>query len=177
MSGSTSQSSTERERCEYPLAPRVHHSGATGKGLPSRWAVFLISCKRLLSPRDWQTITITQDIVFSNTATATLDKPTIAVDSVIWLGNDLGPLTLEADQRTVSVETAGVAICRVAYRALARSWGLSSQQSIAGFDAFPIEACFTGTTAEVLGAGEIFCQRGDGAFRGNDIADPLLSTD
>ena len=136
-----------------------------------------VSSVGLLFPGDWQTVTITQDIVFSNTSTATLDKPAIAIDSVIWLGNDLGPLTLEADQRTISASMAGVAIARVAYRSVARSWGLSSPPLVAGFDAYPVQTCFTGTTAELLGAGEIFCQRGDGAFRGADISDPLLSTD
>ena len=138
-----------------------------------------VSSAGLLLPGDWQTVTITQDIVFTNTATATatLDKPAIAIDSVIWLGNDLGALTLEADKRTVSVPMAGVAIARVTYQSMARSWGLSSPSLVAGFDAFPIEACFRGTIAEVLGAGEIYCQRGDGAFRGIDISDPLLTTD
>ena len=60
---------------------------------------------------------------------------------------------------------------------MARGWALVSPMSAGGLDEFPVQVRFAGTTAEALGAGEIFCQRGDGAFRGADIADPLLSTD
>ncbi|MBF0629190.1 MAG: hypothetical protein HQL91_13310, partial [Magnetococcales bacterium] len=48
---------------------------------------------------------------------------------------------------------------------------------VAGHDEFPFRVRFAGTTSVRLGSGEIFCQRGDGAFRGADISDPLLSTD
>ncbi|MEO5349961.1 MAG: hypothetical protein H7836_09965 [Magnetococcus sp. YQC-3] len=131
----------------------------------------------LLLPGGWQTLLHTQDLVFAGTATATLDKPAIAIDSVVWLGNDLGDLTLEADRRTVSAPMAGVAIARVAYRSLARGWGVVSPESVGGLDEFPVQILFSGVTAEALGAGEIFCQRGDGAFRGADVSDPLLTTD
>ncbi|MBF0162075.1 MAG: hypothetical protein HQL88_07280 [Magnetococcales bacterium] len=131
----------------------------------------------LLLPGGWQVLSHAQDLVFAGTATATLDKPAIAIDSVVWLGNDLGELTLEADRRTVSASTDGVAICRVAYRSLARAWGLVSPESVGGLDEFPVQARFAGTAAEALGAGGIFCQRGDGAFRGADVSDPLLTTD
>ncbi|MEO5350048.1 MAG: hypothetical protein H7836_10410 [Magnetococcus sp. YQC-3] len=131
----------------------------------------------LLLPSGWQTLSHSQDLVFAGTATATLDKPATAIDSVVWLGNDLGPLTLEVDKRTVSVQGAGVAIARVTYRSMARAWGLTSPASVAGLDTFPIETCFRGRAVDALGAGEIFCQRGDGVFRGADVSDPLLTTD
>ena len=131
----------------------------------------------VLLPGGLQTVEIKQDLVFAGTATATLDKPAVAIDSVVWLGNDLGDLILEADRRTLVASVAGVAIARVAYRSEARGWGLSSPASVGGLDEFPVQVRFAGTTAEVLGAGEIFCQRGDGAFRGADVSDPLLTTD
>ncbi|MEO5350510.1 MAG: hypothetical protein H7836_12805 [Magnetococcus sp. YQC-3] len=131
----------------------------------------------VLLPSGWQTLSHTQDLVFAGTATATLDKPAIAIDSVVWLGNDLGDLSLEADRRTVSALMAGVAIARVAYRSLARGWGVVSPGSVGGLDEFPVLVRFAGVTTEVLGTGEIFCQRGDGAFRGADVSDPLLATD
>ncbi|MBF0339374.1 MAG: hypothetical protein HQL95_00245 [Magnetococcales bacterium] len=130
----------------------------------------------VILPGGWQVITVTQDLVFSGTATATLEKPAIGIDAVTWLGNDLGDFTLESDNRTVSVPNAGVAIARVTYRSMARSWNLSSP-TVAGLDEYPVQVHLTGTTGESLGTGEIFCQRGDGAFRGADISDPLLSTD
>ncbi|MBF0191614.1 MAG: hypothetical protein HQL99_10830 [Magnetococcales bacterium] len=131
----------------------------------------------VILPGGWQVITVTQDLVFNRVATATLNKPAISIDSVIWLGNDLGAITLESDNRTVSVPNAGVAIARVTYRSMARSWGLSSPSTIAGLSEYPVQVHLTGTTGENLGTGEIFCQRGDGAFRGADISNPLLTTD
>ena len=131
----------------------------------------------VILPGGWQVITATQDLVFNRVATATLEKPAIGIDSVIWLGNDLGDLTLESDNRTISVTNAGVAIARVTYRSPARSWSLSSPSTVAGLDEYPVQVHFSGANEDVLGAGEIFCQRGDGAFRGADISDPLLSTD
>ncbi|MBF0213791.1 MAG: hypothetical protein HQM00_09550, partial [Magnetococcales bacterium] len=131
----------------------------------------------VILPGEWQMITVTQDLMFNRVATATLDKPAIGIDSVIWLGNDLGVITLESDRRTVSVPNAGVAIARVTYRSHARSWSLSAPSTVAGLNEYPVHVHLTGTTGESLGSGEIFCQRGDGAFRGADISDPLLSTD
>jgi len=96
---------------------------------------------------------------------------------VIWLGNDLGALTLESDKRTISVPNAGVAIARVAYRFMARSWGLSAPSTVAGLDEYPVHAPLTVTTGDALGTGKIFYQRGDGTFRGQDISDPLLTTE
>ncbi|MBF0182600.1 MAG: hypothetical protein HQM03_21505, partial [Magnetococcales bacterium] len=120
---------------------------------------------------------VTQDLLFNAVSTATLDKPALSIDSVIWLGNDLGALTLEGDQRTVSVPNAGVAIARVSYRSLARTWAISSPVQVAELDEYPVQVHFAGTTGDAVGSGEIFCQRGDGAFRGPDISDPLLTSD
>ncbi|MBF0340364.1 MAG: hypothetical protein HQL95_05300 [Magnetococcales bacterium] len=131
----------------------------------------------VMLPGGWQTISVTQDLVFNGVTTASLDKPAIGINSVIWFGRDMGDLTLESDNRTVSVSTAGVAICRVTYRSMARSWGLSAPTLVSGLNEFPVQVHFSGATGEVLGAGEIFCQRGDSAFRGEDISDPLLTTD
>ncbi|MBF0341888.1 MAG: hypothetical protein HQL95_13135 [Magnetococcales bacterium] len=131
----------------------------------------------VILPGGWQVITVTQDLVFNRVATATLDKPATAIDSVIWLGNDLGDFTLESDNRTVSVPNAGVAIARVTYRSMARSWGLSSPSTVAGLSEYPVQVHFDGTNGDAPGTGALFCQRGDGAFRGTDISDPLLTTD
>ncbi|MBF0174145.1 MAG: hypothetical protein HQL83_11970 [Magnetococcales bacterium] len=120
---------------------------------------------------------MTQDVVFNGTATATLDKPAFAIDSVIWIGNNLGPLSKEADDRTLTVPNAGVAIARVTYRTRAKAWRLYAPPMVAGLDEFPVNVHFVGSTQEILGSGEIYCQRGDGAFRGLDISDPLLTSD
>ncbi|MBF0295682.1 MAG: hypothetical protein HQL96_10885 [Magnetococcales bacterium] len=121
--------------------------------------------------------TITEDLVFSLSTTATLSKPALAIDSELWFGLNLGPLTLETDQRTVTARFAGVAIVRVTYRSMMQHWIAWVPETVAGHDAFPFQVRFAGTTGVRLGSGEIFCQRGDGAFRGADISDPLLATD
>ncbi|MBF0602127.1 MAG: hypothetical protein HQL07_00370 [Nitrospirae bacterium] len=130
-----------------------------------------------IMPGAWQEVKVTQDIVFNGTSTAVLDKPAVAIDSTIWIGNDLGTISKEADDRTITVPNAGVAIARITYRTRVRSWGLYAPPIVAGLDEFPVNVRFIGTTQEILGAGEIFCQRGDGAFRGLDISDPLLTSD
>ncbi|MBF0154773.1 MAG: hypothetical protein HQL64_13615 [Magnetococcales bacterium] len=121
--------------------------------------------------------TITKDLVFSLATTATLSKPALGIDSELWFGLNLGPLTLETDQRTVTARFAGVAIVRVTYRSMMQHWIAWVPETVAGHDEFPFRVRFAGTTGVRLGSGEIFCQRGDGAFRGADISDPLLSTD
>ncbi|MEO5334922.1 MAG: hypothetical protein H7839_23155, partial [Magnetococcus sp. YQC-5] len=85
--------------------------------------------------------------------------------------------TVAADQRTVSVPNVGVAIARVTYRSLARALSLTAPTNVAGEEEFPVEVHCTGITADALGTGAIFCQRDDGAFRGEDISEPLLSSD
>ncbi|MBF0340925.1 MAG: hypothetical protein HQL95_08190 [Magnetococcales bacterium] len=122
-------------------------------------------------------ITLTEDLVFSLATTATLSKPALGIDSELWFGLNLGPLTLETDQRTVTAQFAGMAIVRVTYRSIAQHWIAWVPETVAGHDAFPFQVRFAGTTGVRLGSGEIFCQRGDGAFRGADISDPLLATD
>ncbi len=131
----------------------------------------------VILPGAWQEIKMTQDVVFNGTATATLDKPAFAIDSVIWIGNNLGPLSLEADDRTLTVPNAGVAIARVTYRTRAKAWRLYGPPMVSGLDEYPVNVRFVGSTREILGAGEIYCQRGDGAFRGPDISEPLLTSD
>ncbi|MBF0419458.1 MAG: hypothetical protein HQL78_04765, partial [Magnetococcales bacterium] len=131
----------------------------------------------IILPGGWDEVKLTQDVLFDGTSTATLDKPAMSIDSVTWLGNDLGRISREADNRTLTVSNAGVAIARVTYRTRVRSWSLSSPSTVAGLSEFPVQVRFTGTTKEIHGSGEIFCQRGDGAFRGADISDPLLTSD
>ncbi|MBF0189085.1 MAG: DUF1320 family protein [Magnetococcales bacterium] len=122
-----------------------------------------------------QTWQITEEIAFISTATAQLAQPAISIDSVIWLGNDLGGLTLAPDGTTVMASTAGVAIARVMVTVRATSWQLLAPDRLAGLDEFPVLVRVSGTTSDAAGDGEITCQRGDGAHSGADISEPLLS--
>ncbi|MBF0141485.1 MAG: hypothetical protein HQL74_14540, partial [Magnetococcales bacterium] len=83
----------------------------------------------------------------------------------------------ECLRKTYVMLTNLEAVFRSTYRTRVRSWSLSSPSTVAGLSEFPVQVRFTGTTEEILGSGEIFCQRGDGAFRGPDISEPLLTSD
>lgn len=129
----------------------------------------------LLMPGPSQTFQLTEDIVFDGTDTKTLDKPADSIDSAIWIGNDLGALTLESDQHTLSATSSGVAIARITYTTTASSWSLTSPGSIPGVDFVPVEVRMTGQSGINPLDGEIICQRGQGEFPGDDISDPLLT--
>ncbi|MBF0448825.1 MAG: hypothetical protein HQL67_11545 [Magnetococcales bacterium] len=123
-----------------------------------------------------QSYQITQDIVFDNSNRTRLSQPVSTIDSVIWVGTDLGSLSLEADGDTVTAVSSGVAIARITCTIHAQSCGLTLPKTVAGLDSFPITVQATGHSGEQVGAGQIICQRGDGEFIGSDISNPLLST-
>ncbi|MEO5330561.1 MAG: hypothetical protein H7839_00950 [Magnetococcus sp. YQC-5] len=125
----------------------------------------------------WAIIEQTQDVVFSNTGTALLDKPADSIESVVWIGNDLGVLTLEVDKRTLSAEKVGVAIARVRYKILTQSLSLTVPGTVGGLSDFQVQVSLAGETFETLGTGEIYCQRGDGLAEGTAVSEPLLSSD
>ena len=123
-----------------------------------------------------QSYQITQDISFDGSNSASLNQPVVSIDSVIWLGTDLGELSLETDGMTVTASNSGVAIARITCTVQAKSWGLSAPSTVADLDSFPVQVQVTGTSSDSVGDGEIVCQRGNGEFSGEDISDPLLST-
>ncbi len=123
-----------------------------------------------------QVYKITQDLAFDKTNLANLDKAVTSIDSVIWLGNDLGNLRLGSDGRTIMSERTGVAIARVTCTVRALAWGLSSPSSLSGHQSFPIRVQVTGQVQPQSGDGELVCRRGGGEFPGEDISDPLLSS-
>ncbi|ABK43790.1 hypothetical protein Mmc1_1279 [Magnetococcus marinus MC-1] len=129
-----------------------------------------------LLPNADQSYTISEDLMFDGSNSATLSQPAQSIQSVIWLGNDLGALTLAADGITVTAANSGVAIVRVTFTVRSRSWNLSAPESVAGLDSFPVQVRITGQSGDQVGDGEIVCQRGDGAHPGEDISDPLLAT-
>ncbi|ABK45291.1 hypothetical protein Mmc1_2798 [Magnetococcus marinus MC-1] len=133
------------------------------------------SAGTLLTNAD-QSFTIAEDVTFDGTNSATLSQPARAIQSVIWLGNDLGAVTLAPDGMTLLASRAGIAIARITFTVRARSWRLSAPSRVAGLDSFPVQVRITGTSGDPVGDGEIICQRGDGEFPGEDISDPLLAT-
>ncbi|MBF0612589.1 MAG: hypothetical protein HQL55_15810 [Magnetococcales bacterium] len=123
-----------------------------------------------------QVLHLTQDVVFSATNTQTLDKPADSIDSIIWVGNDLGALTLESDRRTITASRSGIAIARITYTTTAQTWNLTSPGGIHGLEEIPVFVRLTGQSGNQTQDGEIVCQRGQGDHPGEDISDPLLAT-
>ncbi|MBF0370318.1 MAG: hypothetical protein HQL52_12770 [Magnetococcales bacterium] len=129
-----------------------------------------------LSANADQSYQVTQDVSFDGSNSASLNQPAVSIDSVIWLGADLGEISLETDGMTVTAANSGVAIARITCTIQAKSWGLSAPSEVADLDSFPVQVNITGTAGDAVGDCEIVCQRGNGEFSGEDISDPLLST-
>ncbi len=127
-----------------------------------------------LHPAGTQTWQESHDLAFTGTDHAQLPKPVQALSSWIWLGANLGVLTLMPDGMTVQATGAGHALVRVTVTIAARGYRLTSPTDL-GVDQFPIRLTAAGEDGEILGGGEVVAQRGAGNFPGEDISDPLLS--
>lgn len=119
---------------------------------------------------------VTEDIVFDGGRTASLSQPARSIQSVIWIGYYHGELSLLRDGRTVQASHECVAVARVSYTVLAKSWRLTTQKIAGGLSAYPVHVQVTGTIGDPGQDGEIVCQRGSGQYQGNTISDPLLAT-
>jgi hypothetical protein len=128
-----------------------------------------------LSPGATQTYQLTEDLVFSGSNQSRLSKPAISIDSLIWLGNNLGALILHPDGMTVLSGSVGNAIARVTYTVAVSSWSLSAPITMGAEEKFPIKVSISGAESDNPGEAESIFQRGAGDFPGEDIADPLLS--
>ncbi len=115
------------------------------------------------------------DVIFNGTSQARLSKPAKSIDSWIWLGNDLGQLTLGTDGVTLTSESIGVAIARITYTVRAAAWRLNAPTSLAGSTSFPIQVQVTGDAGNIEGSEEIIFQRGAGEFEGPSIIEPILT--
>jgi len=130
----------------------------------------------LILPNADQIFQRSEDITFDETGTAFLSRPATAIQSVIWMGSDLGVLTLAPDGRTVTAASIGITVARVTFTVRARSWRLSTPSTVAGLDSFSVRVQIAGSSRDEVGDGEIVCERGRGEFPGVDISDPLLAT-
>lgn len=134
----------------------------------------LTSSAGLLRPGPSYTLPLTQEVTFDRSPSATLDRPALTIDSVIWIGGDLGPLTMGPDRRTITAARTGLSIARVAYTTKAQSWTLTAPIQLSGLEEFTIHVAATGGNGASLD-GDVICQRGNGNSPGEDIADPLLT--
>ncbi len=128
-----------------------------------------------LFPGARQLFQMTEDLVFSGSNQARLSKPARSLDAWIWMGRNLGGLTLESDSQTITASNAGLAMVRIKYSVETEAWGLSSPNTLGGENAFPIQVQVTAADEDNPGSGEAIFQRGSGQFPGEDISEPLLS--
>ncbi|MBF0126947.1 MAG: discoidin domain-containing protein [Magnetococcales bacterium] len=116
-----------------------------------------------------------EELLFHRTHRAVLSRPVLRIDAVTWLGNDLGPLTLEKDGRTVSAAAVGVAVARVTcVLSVCAGHAFRVPDTQSGLDAFPAMVAATGLPAQVA-ARSLTLQRGDGRRPGAPVSSPLLT--
>jgi hypothetical protein len=77
-----------------------------------------------------ETVSKTTDVTFARETEGRINVPATGIESVVWLGENLGNLTLGADSITVTAEREGVAIGRVTYTAQAQAYSITSPASL-----------------------------------------------
>lgn len=101
-----------------------------------------------LSAQGTAVVTVTEELMFEDSDTATLGKPArSAISQTTWFGRSLGGLTLQSDMVTVKASAKGVAVASVNYDALAQVYALKSPASINGQTDFSILALIKGVSA------------------------------
>lgn len=99
-----------------------------------------------LSAQGTATVTITDELMFEDTDTASLSVPARAgLASSAWYGRDLGGLTLQSDKTTVKSATKGVGVAKATYEALAQVYALASPATLNGEADFSILALIKGS--------------------------------
>lgn len=100
-----------------------------------------------LSSNGTANVTVTEEVMFEDSDTATLPKPASGAVSSVWQGRSLGSLTLQSDKLTVKAGAKGVAVAKVTYIAQAQVYALSSPSSINGETDFSILALIKGSAS------------------------------
>ncbi len=85
----------------------------------------------------------TDDIQFANTNTASVNVPITSIVSAIWMGNNLGAITM-VDQGNIKCGSTGVGFVRLTYKTNAMAYLLQSPTSVSGLSDFSILVCFEG---------------------------------
>lgn len=87
---------------------------------------------------------VTQELSFAGTNQASLQYPAASIDSVTWIGNDLGTLTYVGGA-SVRSQTTGVGIAKVTYTTNFTAYRLNAPATLNGLTSFNILVLFTGT--------------------------------
>lgn len=117
----------------------------------------------------------TEDLAFSSTDSAALLYPAESIESVAWIGNDLGVLGLETDQQTVVISEPGIGICRVTYNVKAKAFKVTTEASINDLTDYPVQLHLEGESGTASSQRSIIGVRGDGDKPGDDISDPIIT--
>lgn len=115
-----------------------------------------------------------EDVIFYQSNRGILSWPAVRIESVTWLGNDLGSLTLGRDARTLLAATSGVAIARVTFTLMTHGCHpFKIPNTLTGLDSFPVAMSAVGQL--VQNRRSLTLRRGDGLRVGPPISSPLLS--
>ncbi len=99
-----------------------------------------------LSAQGTATVTVTNELMFEDTDSASLSVPARAgLATSVWYGRDLGTLTLQSDKVTVKAQAKGVGVAKVSFEALALVYALASPASLNGEADFSILALIKGS--------------------------------
>lgn len=101
-----------------------------------------------VAPQGSTVVTVTEDLTYAGQNTSQLAKPSNSgLSSSKWLGNNLGSLTVGADQVTVTAGSASdtsVGVAKVTYETTALIYKLSSPLTVEGEDEFTIAVLIIG---------------------------------
>lgn len=101
-----------------------------------------------LSPQGTTVVTVSEEVMFEEDDTATLDKPVRAgLTQFVWYGRSLGALALQSDKVTVKAGAKGVAVAKVSYETLAQIYALASPATLNGETDFSILALIKGVAS------------------------------
>ena len=160
-----------RGRGRFAPGEEVHLLLTTGEDVTV--ASLSSSTGTLLSarPTTWQE---REDIAFIHSHCAKLSKPTTAIVSVEWLGQDLGRPVVAADGLTLVTPLIGTAIARITYIVSATSYPFIAPQTLAGGEAFSVLFAAAGETSDSQGM-YVAGQRGNACCPVLEVVAPLLS--
>lgn len=101
-----------------------------------------------LSAQGTATVAVSEEVQFAGSNAAQIQKPCkgATLDSVTWLGRNLGALALAGDRQTVSAASSGVAVAKVDYQAEALVYAIAAPSAIGGETDFSILVLIQGET-------------------------------
>ena len=92
-------------------------------------------------------ITITEFITFEDTNESNLSKPATAAPSIVWVGNDLGTITMNDNLTKVTTASSGVAVAQAIYTTVGHQFRLNNvPTTINGLTEFEVLIYIAGET-------------------------------